>query len=246
MSDAGHALTPNEIASYLRRHPAFLHDYPDLALTLTPPREEGKTTSLASYQLEVLRDKNRELGRRLVDLSAIAIENEELVQRVHALTVSSMREATLAASVRRVVGSLREDFQDKFSSRVHPHEPGSPWPDPSILVRLVLFRADPELPAADWLILQPQGAGAEFATFLKEGEPLCGRLQPEKLDALYAAHAGEVHSSVLLPLVDGEHTLGMLAIGSADANRFHPGMGTVFLKLIARTVAAAIGRFEAK
>ena len=228
MSDAGHVLTPNEIASYLRRHPTFLHEYPDLALTLTPPREEGKTTSLASYQLEVLRDKNRELGRRLVDLSAIAIENEQLVQRVHALTVALMREATLAASARRVVGSLREDFHTDF-------------------VRLVLFRSgDPDWPAADWLIAQPQGASAEFAAFLKQGEPLCGRLQPEKLEALYAAHASEVHSSVLLPLVDGERTLGMLAIGSADANRFHPGMGTVFLKLIAQSVAAAIARFETK
>ncbi|WP_300617348.1 DUF484 family protein, partial [Dokdonella sp.] len=27
-------------------------------------------------------------------------------------------------------------------------------------------------------------------------------------------------------------------------NRFHPGMGTVFLKLIAEAVATAIGRFR--
>jgi uncharacterized protein YigA (DUF484 family) len=228
MSEAGikDAPTPNEIASYLRRHPNFLHEFPDLALTLAPPREEGKTTSLASYQLEVLRDKNRELGRRLTELVGIATENEQLVQRVHALTVALMRESALGASVRRAVGSLREDFHTDF-------------------VRLVLFRADAELPAADWLIVQPQGAAAlpEFAEFFKNGEPLCGRLQPEKLDVLYGAHAGEVHSSVLLPLVDGGATLGMLAIGSADANRFHPGMGTVFLKLIAQSVATAIGRF---
>jgi len=115
-------------------------------------------------------------------------------------------------------------------------------------VRLVLFRADAELPAADWLIAQPNGSAAlpEFSEFFKQGEPLCGRLQPEKLDVLYGNHASEVHSSVLLPLVDGGHTLGMLAIGSADANRFHPGMGTVFLKLIAQSAAAAIGRFAAK
>ncbi|HZW52064.1 MAG TPA: DUF484 family protein [Rudaea sp.] len=36
----------------------------------------------------------------------------------------------------------------------------------------------------------------------------------------------------------------MLAIGSGDAHRFHPGMGTVFLKLIAETIAAAIARYS--
>lgn len=220
------SVTPAEIASYLRRHPAFLHDYPDLALTLLPPREEGKTTSLASYQLDVLRDKNRELGRRLTELVNIAGENEQLVQRVHALNVSLMRESTLAGSVRRVVAGLREDFSTDF-------------------VRVVLLRSDPELPAADWLIVQPQGVAAlpEFTEFFKSGEALCGRLQAEKLDFLFGARAEEVHSSALLPLKDGEAQMGMLAIGSADPNRFHPGMGTLFLKLIAETVSVGIARF---
>ena len=35
-------------------------------------------------------------------------------------------------------------------------------------------------------------------------------------------------------------------LGSLDANRFHPGMGTMFLKLIAEAVAAALQRFEAR
>ncbi|MBS0568486.1 MAG: DUF484 family protein [Proteobacteria bacterium] len=221
-------VTPAEVASYLRRHPAFLHDYPDLALTLLPPREEGKTTSLASYQLDVLRDKNRDLGRRLTELVSIANENEQLMQRVHALNLSLMREATLAGSVRRVVAGLREDFSTDF-------------------VRLVLLRADPELPAADWLIVQPQGMPAlpEFAEFFRNGEALCGRLHAEKLDFLFGKHADEVHSSALVALGERDAPLGLLAIGSADANRFHPGMGTIFLKLIAETVSAAIARFPA-
>ena len=61
------------------------------------------------------------------------------------------------------------------------------------------------------------------------------------LDALFGAQAAEVKSAVLVP-IDG---VGMLAIGSQDANRFHPGMGTVFLKLIAEATAAAIARFPA-
>ena len=177
----------------------------------------------------MLRDKNRELGRRLTELVNIANENEQLVQRVHALNLSLMREATLAGSVRRVVAGLREDFNTEF-------------------VRLVLLRADAELPAADWLIVQPQGVQAlpEFAEFFRNGEALCGRLQADKLDFLFGKHANDVHSSALLALGERDAPLGLLAIGSTDTNRFHPGMGTIFLKLIAETVAAAIARFPAR
>jgi len=217
-------LTAMEVASYLRRHPEILRDFPDLALTLHVPREQGASTSLASYQLEVLRDKNRDLGRRLHELIEIAAENEQLMVRVHTLTLGLMRERTLADSLRRIAAGLTEDFHTD-------------------LVRLVLFRADADLPAADWLIAQRDGAAAlpAFAEFLQRNEPLCGRLQPDKLDALFGSHAADVRSAVLVP-VGG---IGMLAIGSNDASRFHPGMGTVFLKLIAEAAAAAIARFPA-
>jgi uncharacterized protein YigA (DUF484 family) len=215
-------LTATEVASYLRRHPAFLNEFPDLALALVLPREHGQTASLASYQLDVLRDKNRELARRLRELIETAHENETLMVRVHALTLTLMRARTLAETATAIAAALSEDFGAAF-------------------VRLVLFRTDPNLPAADWLLIEPAGAGAfpVFAEFFKRAEPLCGRLQTEKLDILFAGKAAQVHSTALLPL----GALGMLAIGSPDANRFHPGVGTVFLKLIGDAATAALARF---
>ncbi len=88
-------------------------------------------------------------------------------------------------------------------------------------------------------LIDSSGAAA-FAEFLKRGEPLCGRLLQDKLDALFADKASTVQSAVLLPIGD----LGMLAIGSLDANRFHPGMGTVFLRLIAEAVSTAVTRYS--
>jgi uncharacterized protein YigA (DUF484 family) len=216
-------LTAMEVASYLRRHPDFLKEFPDLAVTLLLPREQGPAASLASYQLEVLRDKNAEFARRLRELIEIAHENETLMVRVHTLTLALMRARNLPDTVSRVVASLTEDFHTD-------------------LVRIVLFRADPDLPAAEWLIVEPQGVSAmpAFSEFVKRGEPLCGRLQQDKLDALFGERAGDVRSSVLLGI--GE--VGLLAIGSLDANRFHPGMGTVFLRLIAEAVSSAVARYE--
>jgi uncharacterized protein YigA (DUF484 family) len=211
-----------EVASYLRRHPDFLNEFPDLALALVLPREQGQAASLASYQLDVLRDKNRELNRRLHELIEIAHENQLLMVRVHTLTLALMRATSLPETLNAVVASLTEDFNTD-------------------LVRIVLFRADGDLPVAEWLLIEPEGARAlpAFAEFLKRGDPLCGRLQQDKLDALFGSRVGEVASAVLLPV----DSVGMLAVGSQDPNRFHPGMGTVFLKLIAEGVASAVGRF---
>ena len=218
-------LSAMEVASYLRRHSDFLKEFPDLAMLLRLPREQGPAASLASYQLEMMRDKNNELSRRLHDLVEIAHENETLMVRVHTLTLALMRARDLADTVTRVVASLTEDFHTD-------------------LVRMVLFHSDPQLPVADWLLVEADGPAAmpAFAEFLKRGEPLCGRLLQDKLDALFADKASTVQSAVLLPIGD----LGMLAIGSLYANRFHPGMGTVFLRLIAEAVSTAVTRYSGK
>jgi uncharacterized protein YigA (DUF484 family) len=212
-----------DVAEYLRRHPQFLEDFPELAMMLTLPREQGPVASLASYQLDVLRQKNRELERRLSELYEVAGENEQLMVHVHSLSVSLLRARSLEEAVRSVTAGLTEDFHTD-------------------LVRLLLFRDGTDLPQeADWLILEPGGADTlpVFAEFLARQEPLVGRLAADKLEYLFGEHADEVHSAVLMRLGD----VGMLAIGSGNANRFHPGIGTVFLKLISEAVTAALSRF---
>ncbi len=211
-----------DVADYLRRHPRFLENFPDIAAELVMPRERGPAASLIAYQLEALRARNQELTRRLAELISIATDNEQLMVRVHTLTVGLLRDNTLTDTCRSFIGALNEDFHTD-------------------LVRLVLFRGGADLPQADWMLALPQGRAGlpEFAEFLARGEPACGRLAQEKLDRLFGPRAGEVMSTALLKI--GEQ--GMLAIGSDDPNRFHPGIGTVFLKLIAQALDAAISRY---
>ena len=150
MSDTALAetLSASDVAAYLRRHPEFLADYPDLAAQLTLPREQGPVASLAVYQLQSLREKNAELERQLANLIAIAAENERLMQRVHDLNVAVLRANTPAVAARSVVARLSEDFKTDQ-------------------VRLLLFGAV-GLPPATWLINIPGGRTAvpEFADFL--------------------------------------------------------------------------------
>lgn len=216
------SLAAMDIAEYLRHNPRFLENFPDVAAELVIPREHGPAASLAAYQLETLRARNRELNERLAELVAIAGDNEQLMVRVHTLTVGLLRDDNLADTCRSFVGALHEDFHTG-------------------LVRLVLFRDGTDLPHADWLLCVPEGAQAlpEFADFIARGEPACGRLAQQKLDRLFGPEAAQVQSAALLKI----GSEGLLAIGSDDANRFHPGIGTIFLKLIAQALDAAISRF---
>ncbi|MGY1519310.1 DUF484 family protein [Luteimonas sp. A482] len=216
-------LGAHEVAAWLRRQPKFLQQFPDLALSLVVPREDGPAASLASYQLEVLRDKNRELSRRLHDLYSISQENERLAVRTHQLTLALMRQTDRASVVSAMAATLEEDFAGD-------------------LVRIVLFKPVDGLEAQPWLQVIDRDAAVlrPFTDALREGEPLCGRLHPDKQALLYGARVDEVESSALLAL---EGT-GLVAVGSADQNRFYPGMGTLFLRMMGEAFEVALRRFD--
>ena len=221
MTDTHEKLGAHEIAAWLRRHPTFLKQFPDLALTLIVPREEGPTASLASYQLEVLRDKTRELSKRLGDLFANAQENERLAVRTHQLALGLMRQDSAAGTLRAMAASLAEDFQGD-------------------LVRIVTFMPIDGLADVDWWQAIPEGDVrlAPFRDAIAEGEPICGRLHPDKHALLYDTRAEEIQSTALLSVTG----VGLVAVGSRDPNRFFPGMGTLFLRMMGESLAVALQR----
>ena len=222
MSETLEKLGAHEVAAWLRRHPTFLKQFPDLALSLVVPRDDGPTASLASYQLEVLRDKNRELSKRLTDLFGNAQENDRLAVRTHQLALTLMKQGSAADTVRAMAASLAEDFNgDRVS--------------------IVLLEPIAGLEESEWLQVVPADNPhmAPFRDCLRDGDPICGRLQPEKHVLLYGSRAEEVASSALLPLPG----IGLVAVGSRDSNRFYPGMGTLFLRMMGETLATALKRF---
>ncbi len=215
-------LSAHEVAAWLRRHATFLQQFPDLALTLIVPREDGPAASLASYQLEVLRDKNRELAKRLHELSANAQDNERLAVRTHQLTLALMKQTSAADTARAMAASLAEDFHGD-------------------LVRMVLFHPVEGLEGDEWLqvIAESDRRLDGFRDLLGNPEPLCGRLHPDKNALLYGARVEDVQSSALLVLPG----TGLVAVGSHDGNRFFPGMGTLFLGMMGEALATALQRF---
>ena len=216
--DRAEKLSAHEVAVWLRRHPSFLGQFPDLALSLVVPKEDGKTAALSSYQLEILRDKNREMTRRLHELALNAQDNEKLTQHIHELSLALLRAKNPSDVINTLAACLKEDFASES-------------------VRIISFTPMPAI-HAEWFshVEAADTRLVAFADCLASNEPICGRLNPEKIPILFGTDSQFTQSIALIP-VNG---IGLIAIGSADSHRFYPGMGTLFLRWIGELYQTAL------
>ena len=64
-------------------------------------------------------------------------------------------------------------------------------------------------------------------------------LSDSQRELLFGREANDIGSVALVPL--GDHgSLGLLALGSTDRDRFHPGMSTEFLARMAELITDAL------
>jgi uncharacterized protein YigA (DUF484 family) len=209
-------LTTNDVLSWLADHPDLLIDHPELLEQLNLPHDAG-TTSLIERQVERLRESNRALEQRLAALTRIAGENEQLVRRLHALSLALMSEPSPDRCIQTLVDRLHSEFQ---ADRVRLHL---------------------SLPVAGTEAMEAINIHHDWNDVLLQlrdrGEIRCGRLTRAKLDALFdPASAESIRSAAVVPLSG----VGLLAIGSEQAERFHPDMGTLFLELLADTLVTRL------
>ena len=78
------------VANYLSKNPDFLDDYPDVLEILEINHQSGAAVSLIERQVEQLRASNEEMSRQLNRLVQVASENEQLMSRLHQLTLELM------------------------------------------------------------------------------------------------------------------------------------------------------------
>jgi len=214
------------VAAFLRSNPDFLKEFPDVLESLNLSHSAGAASSLIERQVKLLRSQNNELNRQLNRLMHVAAENQQLMSRLHQLTLELLATSQPAAFFQHLSHSLKEDFK-------------------ADIVKVFLF--DPDIAAmagnqVHWLARDDDKAKM-FQPQLAQNHTVCGRLNDSKLAVLFEAKAQWVKSTALVPIgTDGRD--GMLAIGSSDAARFYPGMGTLFLDLLADVIASSLAQVQ--
>lgn len=207
------------IAHYLRVHPDFFDRHPQLLEDLVIPHSCGAAVSLVEYQVSVLKGQVHEMRRRMHSLANNARDNEALSQRLHQLTLVLVECTRLDEVLSNLYQSMCDDFEAEFAA-----------------IRLF---ADPASDADRGLgefVGERSDARDLFSQVLTSSRPICGHFKDRQLEFLFPEHASEVASGALLPLGQSAG-FGVLAIGSRDPKRFHPGMGTIFLRQLGEIVS---------
>jgi uncharacterized protein YigA (DUF484 family) len=226
-----HALDDGSVAEYLQVYPDFFERNASLLLKLRLPhvRDGGSTVSLVERQVEVLRERNHALERKLKELVDVGRANDVLAGRIHRMSQRLIGARDLPQTIDAVETSLREDFDAMHS----------------VLV-LFLDGARALEPQAGRFLRAADPAAAEmklFESLLQSGKPRCGQIRDAQRDFLFGKDTVEIGSVALTPLVrTGGGAVGILAIGASDAERFHPAMSTEFLSRIGELVASALTR----
>ena len=81
----------------------------------------------------------------------------------------------------------------------------------------------------------------EAASLLSAGKPRCGHFGETIRVAFFGSSGAELRSLALVPLGAGAAE-GVLALGSVDADRFPPGVGTDFLARMGELITATVRR----
>ncbi len=212
------------VSRYLEDHPDYFRRYPSALAKLSLSHEVGSgAVSLIERQVKVLREDNQSLSRQLRELVAIARENEVLSSRLHRFALAMADSASLDELFDSAYEMLRREFKIEAVAILCAREPGTSGRNEFV------------------------GQDAKLKGVLRQfnaGKPICGgKLEESMMKYLFGRHAAETKSTALISL--GNKTpQGVLALGSHDTRRFHPGMGTVYLVKLGEILMHSISRFR--
>src|SRR6202140_5657238 len=176
------SLNDTSVAEYLQTYPDFFERNSPLLIKLRLPhlRDAGATVSLVERQVEVLRERNQSLERKLKELVEVARANDALADRIHRLSQRLIRAHTLLETINAVEASLREDFDAMHS----------------VLV-LFLEQAPALEPEAGRFLRSGTPGGPDIKSFeslLQSGKPRCGQVRDAQRDYLFGKDSVEIGS----------------------------------------------------
>jgi uncharacterized protein YigA (DUF484 family) len=221
-------LSDKAVQDYLEANPDFFERHSALLSQLELPHGAGGAVSLVERQVSMLRQKELKLERQLKELIEVARANDLLSAKIHELTLQMLATKNLQANISAIEEAMRSGFGADHAVLVL-------FGDPNMFDDIDAGRFFRVLERDD-------GALGPFDTFLKGSGPRCGQVRDSQREFLFHDDTDEIGSVAMVPLGD-KAQIGFLAIGSADADRFHPGMSIDYLARVGDLIAGALKRF---
>jgi hypothetical protein len=211
-------LSEASILHHLSENPDFFERHVSALDTLKIPHPTHGAISLIEHQVSRLNSRNRILERRLEEMVATARENEGLGHRLHRLALELIEAEEVDDVLAATVDLLRSEFTGtEVTFRLLDHAPAGTQ------------GGDDARQALSEKALR-ECACAE--------RPMFGEAADALTLSLFGIDSG-VNSTAIIPLSDGR-PVGLLALGSHDAQRFRSGLGTLFLWQLGEMVSRAV------
>lgn len=207
----------NDVAQFLRSNPQFFDQNPQLLESIYVPHPHGgRAIPLTERQIVSLREKVRLLEAKLGEFVRFGEDNDAIGEKVHRLSLALLGAKDFAATAHALYFHLREDF-------AVPHVALRVWGKSPLDGTVEGSPVEPSLRDKAETMGAPQcgpAAGNPFLPWFREAE----------------AH---IRSVALVPLGQ-TRTIGLLALGSEDPQRFFAEMGTLYLRRIGELTAGAL------
>ena len=215
-------ITEQDIANYLANTPGFFERNAELlsAIHLTSPHGQ-RAVSLQERQMEMLRDKNKGLELKIIEMIRHGQENVAIADKLHRFTRAIMLTSNPAELPDVVVHQLMHQFMiPQGGIRVWGAAP-----------------AFASLPFARSVSDDAKSFAASLSL------PYCG-VNSGFEAASWLEDPSSVMSLALIPLRHGANgsAFGMLVLGSPDPTRYAADMGTEFLMRIGEIASAGLAR----
>jgi uncharacterized protein YigA (DUF484 family) len=226
-------MNEREVADYLIANPDFFAEHAELLGSIRLSNPHGKSAvSLQERQMEMLRDKNKQMERRLAELLRYGHENDSIASKFHRWTIRVMAERDPHALPKTIPAGLCEIF-DVPQAALRVWDVAEPYTQ----AEFARMTSEEVRSFTNGLATPYCGAntGFEAAQWLTSAS------------SVSVASANTTESIALLALRDpttgpDAPTFGLLVMGSPDPRRFHEGMATDFLTQIATLASAALSR----
>jgi uncharacterized protein len=210
-------MSPDDVARFLRTHPQFFDQHPELLESISVPHPYGgRAIPLAERQTVALREKLKVTEGRLGELVQFGEENDAISEKVHRLSVALAGARDFPSLATSLYFHLREDF-------AVPHVALRVW--------------GKSVPADFDEAKAVDEAQKQHAVTM--GAPQCGPAGGNPFAPWFGEAREQLRSIALVPL--GQTAVfGLLALGSEDPKRFFPEMGTLYLRRIGELCAAGV------
>ena len=227
-----------EVADYLKAHPEFFAEYPDLLAAINQSAAADAVPAhkrIHERQVQALRERNQRQQARFDQLLDTAHSNHDLDFGLHQIAVALLNPDDIDAKDPSAPGRLvksRFDMDDVaifLSAKLPAKPPAKKSAQKDGHKTKQQTKQKPAAAQVDYEMLSQR---------VEHLGSVCDDRVSSQLGTALFPHAAAIASCAFVPITHQQKLYGVMVLGSADRERFQPDMGVLILDRLGQLLGA--------